>query len=76
MLTAAEVAERLRTAFPGAEVQVRDLTGTGDHFEVKLISEIFAGKSLVEQHQLVYREVGPWGMQEGLQALALVTRTP
>jgi len=43
---------------PGAQVDVRDLTGTGDHFGVQVVSSAFEGKSLVEQHQMVYRAVG------------------
>ena len=48
----------IETEIPGAVVNVRDLTGTGDHFGVQVVSRAFAGKSLVEQHQMVYRAVG------------------
>ncbi len=48
----------IEAGIPGAEVAVRDLTGTGDHFGVQVVSAAFAGKSLVEQHQMVYRAVG------------------
>src|SRR5262249_42482242 len=33
MLDAAEVKRRIEAGLPGAEVEVRDMTGTGDHFE-------------------------------------------
>jgi stress-induced morphogen len=47
--------ELLRGAFPEApELSVVDRTGTGDHFQVAVVSERFAGLSLVEQHRLVY----------------------
>jgi stress-induced morphogen len=47
--------ELLRGAFPDApEVSVVDRTGGGDHFQVVIESERFAGLSLVEQHRLVY----------------------
>ena len=38
---------------PGAEITVEDLTGTRDHFEVKVLWEGFKGKGLIEQHQIV-----------------------
>jgi stress-induced morphogen len=51
--------EPLRTllveAFPDAsELDVQDRTGTGDHFQVIVVSPRFEGLSLVEQHRLVY----------------------
>ena len=48
----------IEAGIPGADVTVRDLTGTRDHFGVQVVSTAFAGKSLVEQHQMVYRAVG------------------
>jgi stress-induced morphogen len=45
----------LRHAFPEApELSVVDRTGGGDHFQVVVASDRFAGLSLVEQHRLVY----------------------
>jgi stress-induced morphogen len=45
----------LEQAFPeAAEVSVVDRTGGGDHFQVTVASQRFAGLSLVEQHRLVY----------------------
>jgi len=44
----------LRTAFPDAdELSVEDRTGGGDHFQVTVASERFAGLSLLDQHRLV-----------------------
>ncbi len=39
---------------PDAEVQIVDRTGTMDHFNITVRSSAFAGKTLIEQHQLVY----------------------
>jgi stress-induced morphogen len=45
----------LEQAFPDAtELSVVDRTGGGDHFQVTVASNRFAGLSLVEQHRLVY----------------------
>lgn len=45
--------QRLETAFPGGQIEVRDLTGTEDHYEVSIVSNVFAGLTRMEQHQKV-----------------------
>jgi stress-induced morphogen len=54
MPTPDEIRRHIEAALPGARVAVADTTGAGDHFEVEVVTPAFAGKSLVEQHQLVY----------------------
>ena len=39
---------------PDAQVSIHDRTGTMDHFNVTVRSIAFQGKTLIEQHQLVY----------------------
>jgi stress-induced morphogen len=48
------LAELIRARLPDAEVGVFDRTGTMDHFNVTVRSKAFEGKTLIEQHQLVY----------------------
>ena len=45
--------QRLESAFPEGQVEVRDLTGTEDHYEVFVAHKIFGGLSRMEQHQKV-----------------------
>ena len=45
----------LEQAFPGADLEVVDRTGGGDHFQVNVCSAVFNGVSLIEQHKLVNR---------------------
>jgi stress-induced morphogen len=61
---------------PDAVVQLQDLTGGGDHYEAVVVSAAFAGKSLVQQHQMVYRAVNAVMASEELHAFALKTFTP
>ncbi|MDQ6825893.1 MAG: BolA/IbaG family iron-sulfur metabolism protein [Candidatus Eremiobacteraeota bacterium] len=44
----------IRNAMPDAQVEIHDRTGTMDHFNVRVASGHFSGKTLIEQHQLVY----------------------
>ncbi|MGD1940376.1 MAG: BolA family protein [Leptolyngbyaceae cyanobacterium] len=66
----------IQTEMSDAEVRVNDLTGGGDHFEVTVVSTEFAGRSLVQQHQLVYKAVQTAMSSEAIHALALKTYTP
>ena len=54
MIENGSLTELIRTRIPDAEVGVVDRTGTMDHFNVTVRSKAFAGKTLIEQHQLVY----------------------
>jgi stress-induced morphogen len=75
MLEPEEVKKLLTAGFPGAEIELVDLTGTKDHYQARIVSPAFSGKSLVEQHQLVYRALGA-AMNGPIHALALNTFTP
>lgn len=44
----------IRAELPDARVEIYDRTGTMDHFNVTVHSQTFSGKTLIEQHQLVY----------------------
>jgi stress-induced morphogen len=44
----------IRADLPDAQVEIVDRTGTMDHFNVTVRSRAFAGRTLIEQHQLVY----------------------
>jgi acid stress-induced BolA-like protein IbaG/YrbA len=47
----------------------------GAHFEALIVSEEFAGKSKVAQHQLVYKALGD-RMRNEIHALSMRTLTP
>ena len=69
------VRERLEQAFDGI-VEVRDLTGTDNHFEVRIVSAEFEGKSPVERHKLVYAPLRDWIEDETVHALSVRAWTP
>lgn len=60
---------------PDAQVEVRDYTGGGDHFEAVVVSPSFEGKALIERHQMVYKALGD-AMRVRVHALTLKTLTP
>jgi stress-induced morphogen len=74
-MDAAEIERMIREAIPGADVVVEDLRGDGDHYAAYVTSSAFAGKSRVQQHQMIYQALqGKMGNQ--LHALALQTAVP
>jgi len=52
-MTSKEMENRLLAAFPGSEVFVQDLTGTSDHFEVRMAACQFKGKSRMAQQRAI-----------------------
>lgn len=72
MITEQDIKKKLSENFPDADIEVHDLTGGGDHWELRISSPAFSGKTLVEQHQMVYRSLGDW-MKKEIHALKLHT---
>lgn len=62
----------IQNALPCDHVEV---AGDGHHFEALIVSPEFRGKSMVQQHQLVYRALGD-RMREEIHALSMKTYTP
>lgn len=52
-MTQEQMFARLQTAFPDSDIEVFDLTGTEDHWEVHVTSQKFAGLPRIQQHKLV-----------------------
>lgn len=67
------IKQLIETGIPGAQVTV---TGDGSHFEAVVVSEVFQGKNMVQQHQLVYGTLGGRMESGEIHALALKTFTP
>ena len=68
-----ELKQRIETAIPGAQAEVIDLTGGGDHFRAKVIAQEFASLSRIEQHRRVYAVFGA-DIGGPIHALSLVTK--
>jgi len=69
------ITERIRAALPDARVELKDLTGTEDHWQATVISSAFAGKSLIERHRMVMAALAA-EMQGPIHALTLDVKTP
>ena len=76
MVKPEEVISAIQRVMPDAKVTVEDLSGAGDHLQVKVVSNAFAGLTLIRQHQLVYNSLQTELASEAIHALALNTCTP
>ncbi len=74
-MNANDIEALIKAALPDARVVIRDLAGDGDHYAAEVVSEVFRGKSRVQQHQLVYDAL-KGKMGGALHALALQTSAP
>ena len=68
----ADIEAMIREAFPDAEIEMRDLAGDDNHWSATVKSAAFAGKSRVQQHQMVYAAL-KGNMGGVLHALQLTT---
>ena len=68
-----DLKQRIEAAIPGAQAEVIDLTGGGDHFRARVTAQEFAGMSRIEQHRRVYAVFGP-DIGGPIHALSLETR--
>ena len=73
MITVDEVRKLVLRGFPDAAVEVSDMTGTLDHFDITITSQTFAGKPLIEQHRMVYAVLDA-EMKDRIHAVQLHTR--
>jgi stress-induced morphogen len=74
-MPAAEIERMIKESLPDAKVEITDLAGDDNHFAAVVVSSAFAGKSKLQQHQLVYAALGGH-MGGALHALQLTTSAP
>lgn len=74
-MEADDIIAMIKAALEDAEVELIDLAGDGDHYKAIVTSKAFAGKSRIQQHQMVYAAL-KGNMGGVLHALALETKTP
>ena len=79
------IRRRLNDALAPRSVEIEDdshkhaghagARGGGGHFNVRIVSEAFAGKSPIQRHRLVYDALGD-AMQSEIHALSIKAFTP
>ncbi len=76
MISAEQIAELIRNALPGAQVQVQDPYNDGQHFTAIVIAEQFRGQPMIKQHRLVNEAIKSYLDDGSIHALQLKTYSP
>jgi stress-induced morphogen len=75
MIEPEKIVERIEDAIDVNDVEIADLTGTRDHYELEVVSSEFEGKPLIQRHRIVYDALSD-EMEGPIHALKLETKTP
>lgn len=75
-MTPIQMKQRIETLAVGTSAELVDLTGTQDHWQAIIVSPAFEGKSLMEQHRMVYDLFKTEVASNEVHALTLKTLTP
>jgi stress-induced morphogen len=74
VMTKDNIEELIIQSIPDAKVTIEDLRGDGDHYSAIVVSKSFDGKSMIQQHKMVYESLkGKMGNE--LHALELKTKS-
>jgi stress-induced morphogen len=71
-----ELKGMIEAALPGAEVQVSDEDGGGQHLRAEVAATQFEGLSRIDQHRLVKSAVKERFDDGAIHALSIRTRVP
>tara|TARA_B100000315_G_scaffold260347_1_gene321023 strand:+ start:525 stop:764 length:240 start_codon:yes stop_codon:yes gene_type:complete len=75
MITSDVVTAYIQRVLPGAVVSVIDLKGTMDHFKLKVVSDSFVGKTIMDRHRMIYQALDD-PMKDGrIHALEITAET-
>ena len=72
-MNANDVRQLIEAGLPGAQVQV--MSDDDTHFESIIVAPQFAGKRMIQRHQLVYATLGSL-MGREIHALSIQAYTP
>ena len=72
MVTAEDIKEWIEQNLDESEVEI---SGDGRHFDAVIVCAGFAGKTRIQQHQMVYTALGD-KMKDAIHALSMRTMTP
>jgi acid stress-induced BolA-like protein IbaG/YrbA len=72
MTTAQDIKEWIERNLSESEVEI---SGDGRHFDAVIVCAGFAGKTRIQQHQMVYTALGD-RMKDDIHALSMRTITP
>jgi stress-induced morphogen len=74
VIASEDIQQLIAAALPGSNVAVEDMTGGSDHFRIKVVSDEFEGKTLIQRHRMVHAPLKDV-LGGALHAIVLDTKT-
>ena len=75
MISKEDLTVIVQQSLADAKVSVTDRTGTMDHFNIQVISDMFKGKNLLDRHRMIYQALDK-PMKDGrIHALEIQAKT-
>ena len=75
MISKEDLAVYVQRSLTDATVSVTDRTGTMDHFNIQVVSDMFKGKNLLDRHRMIYQALDE-PMKDGrIHALEIQAKT-
>ncbi|MFT5206462.1 MAG: acid stress-induced BolA-like protein IbaG/YrbA [Candidatus Omnitrophota bacterium] len=71
-----QIIQWVKDKLPESEVVVNDMTGGGDHWEIKVVSGQFEGKKLLERHRIMHAIMSEPMASGAVHAVKFKTLTP
>ncbi len=75
MISPDVLTDYVRKVMADAKVTVTDRTGTSDHLNVRVVSDAFKGKTLLDRHRLIYQALDEPLKDGRIHALELTAET-
>lgn len=70
-----ELTETLKTKFQEDEIEIKDLVGDQNHYQITITSDEFVNLTKLKQHRLVMAVLKE-KLKEELHAVQIITKTP
>ena len=75
MISKEDLTDYVQQSLADATISVTDRTGTMDHFNIQVVSDMFKGKNLLDRHRMIYQALDE-PMKDGrIHALEIQAKT-
>ena len=75
MISNEDLTVYVQRSLTDATVSVTDRTGTMDHFNIQVVSDMFKGKNMLDRHRMIYQALDE-PMKDGrIHALEIKAKT-
>lgn len=75
-MTPEQLKARIQELHPDTQVDVTDLTGTQDHYQVQVVSPAFEGKTMIDHQRMIMGLLAAEIQSNEVHALSMKTFTP